>query len=322
MGSFSRAKLLVFLLATVVFVGVGISGACYYIFAKYFNERTEEEISSKAHAMGEYLEDSKRQAGAFARISVNMKELVEAVAAKDKVRTHALAKELHDTAGLDVVTIADEKGVVLGRGHSERADDSVLEQANVRSALNGVFTTGVESGTVVKFSVRGGAPIKKDGRVVGAFIAGNDLSTGDALVDKIKNLLGVECSIFEGDTRISTTLLKDGKRAVGTKLENAKAREITLGRGDKFTGVGPVLGQESNTSYIAIRNGEGKITGMLGIAISRQDIQRATQEMFSPVLMTIGAIILIAILLSFFAWSSNLLMESTLDLARIKKENL
>jgi methyl-accepting chemotaxis protein len=322
MGAFSRAKLLIFLLATVVFVGVGISGACYYIFAKYFNERAEEEISSKAHAMGEYLEDAKRQAGNISKLSANMKELVEAVAAKDKVRTQAIAKEIRESAGMDVVTIADDKGMVLGRGHSERTDDSVLEQANVRSALNGVFTTGVESGTVVKFSVRGGSPLKKDGRVVGAFVAGTDLSTGDAFVDKIKKLLGVECSIYEGDNRVSTTLMKDGKRAVGSKLENAKAREITLGRGDKFTGVGPVLGQESNTAYVAIKNGEGKITGMLGISISRHDIQRATQEMFSPVLMTIGAIILIAILLSFFAWSSNLLMESTLDLARMKKEGL
>ena len=78
--------------------------------------------------------------------------------------------------GLEVLTIADQEGNVIARGHSEKTGDSVLSQINVKKALAGEVSAGFEEGTVVKFSLRAGAPIKVDGRIVGTITPGIDLT--------------------------------------------------------------------------------------------------------------------------------------------------
>ena len=56
--------------------------------------------------------------------------------------------------------------------------------------------------------------------VNGKLLAGSYVINGnEELPDKIKNLFGGTATIFMGDTRVTTNVLKeDGSRAVGTKL--------------------------------------------------------------------------------------------------------
>ncbi len=87
----------------------------------------------------------------------------------------------------------------------------------MKKALAGEATTGIEEGSVVKLSLSSGYPVKIDGEIVGSIIAGANLSSDMTFVDKMKKELGVECTIFHNDMRVSTTILKDGQRAIGTK---------------------------------------------------------------------------------------------------------
>ena len=80
---------------------------------------------------------------------------------------------------------------MVGRGHSDKAGDSVLTQANVRKALAGESSTGIEEGTVVKFSLRAGAPVKLGDKIVGSVTTGVDLTAADhAFVEKLKKKFG------------------------------------------------------------------------------------------------------------------------------------
>ncbi|GAB7080176.1 hypothetical protein JCM14635_18490 [Megalodesulfovibrio paquesii] len=304
-------KLLSFLVGTALFVGLGITGACYFIFTDYFNKHAEEEISSKAYATTEYLADQERTVAAAAYLGATMQDLGAAVVARDHEKAQALAKQIWTEGGLNSASVTDTTGWVLARGHSDRWDDNIIDQANVRGALAGKVTTGVETATVVKFSVRAAAPIRLDGKIVGALVVGRHLSMGDALVDRLKTMLGVECSIFEGETRVSTTLMNNGQRAAGEMLNNPKIAEVVLTRGDKFVGRNMIMGQEYNAAYMPIRDGDGKISGMIGIAVSRKAIQQATQDIFLPVLMAVAALLLAALVIGSLAWSSSLLEEST-----------
>ncbi|MBP1745951.1 MAG: methyl-accepting chemotaxis protein [Deltaproteobacteria bacterium] len=46
----------------------------------------------------------------------------------------------------------------------------------------------------------------------------------------MKKELGVECTIFHNDMRVSTTILKDGQRVMGTKMDNPQVLETVLNK--------------------------------------------------------------------------------------------
>ena len=77
----------------------------------------------------------------------------------------------------------------------------------------------VEEGTAVRLSARAGAPVRDgSGAVLGVVSTGYDL-TRDHLVDRVKQLFGVDATLFLRDERVSTSLQENGKRLVGTKLK-------------------------------------------------------------------------------------------------------
>ena len=220
-------------------------------------------------AVGDLLDKSKKRATAIAGNA----DLAAAVAAKDTARLRAMAKAFMLNDGIDVLTIVDGEGNVLARGHADKAGDSLLYQANVKKALAGQTTAGIEEGTEVKFSVRAGVPILSGGRIAGTVIVGSNLTGTNTFVDGIKKHFGIECTIFKGDERVATTLEQDGRRLVGTKMENPKIIEAVLQNGQRFLNRNRIAGKNYNTAYWPIIGPGGKITGMFFIGKDRTTME-------------------------------------------------
>jgi methyl-accepting chemotaxis protein len=163
--------------------------------------------------------------------------------------------------GADFVTVSDEKGVVIARSHSDKAGDSVMSQINVAKALGGQANVGIESGTVVKFSLRAGCPVMREGKAVGVVTVGISLSELD-FVDRVKAFTGHDVTVFEKDTRLTTTIMRDGKRVVGTKMENPAVIDAVLNRGGEFVAANVIAGKAYQTAYWPIRDPNGKVSGM------------------------------------------------------------
>ena len=68
------------------------------------------------------------------------------------------------------------------------------------------------------------------------------------LLDDLKRETGCEFTIFHGDERAYTTILQDGKRAVGTKL-SAELKETILVKGESYVGNTQILGVDHLCSY-------------------------------------------------------------------------
>ena len=113
-----------------------------------------------------------------------------------------------------------KKVTVLARTHEpEKKGDSVLNQANVKIALEGKANSQVEPGTQVKLAARSGVPVKNEkGEIIGVISTGYRLDSNE-IVDYIKSKFNCDATIFLGDTRIATTIIKDNERVVGTKLD-------------------------------------------------------------------------------------------------------
>ncbi len=93
-----------------------------------------------------------------AKMTASRQDLAEAISKGDTAAVQRLGKDIMRDSKISLITIADKEGKVVGRGHSDKAGDSVLSQANVKQALAGETNFGIEEGTVVKFSLRRGRP--------------------------------------------------------------------------------------------------------------------------------------------------------------------
>ncbi len=281
--------------AVIISVVIGSTSALIssFILMRGFQEQAQKDVekftTTVQHQLDTYQERCRDGAAQFAA----RPDVAEAVKKGDTVYVQKAAREAVKGGFVNVLTIADKDGKVVGRGHSDKVGDSVLGQANVKKALAGQASSGVEEGTVVKFSMRAGQPVKLDGQVVGSVTAGVDLSSDTRFVDLIKETIGVECTIFHGDTRVSTTIVREGKRAVGTKMDNPRVLETVLQQGKTFHSQNQILGREFNTAYWPLRDLEGKIVGMLFIGKDQGELQKVLADNY----LIVGSVVLCTVML-------------------------
>ncbi len=284
--SFSQ-KIIALVQLAVIVVGGATFGVAYYLFSNAFDEQAQRGIDLAMTAVQGSLNDITGKLKAHALSFASRPDLAEAVEKSDTQLLQRIARQLMTDNGLEVLTIADREGKVIARGHSERTGDNVANQINVQKALAGEVSVGFEEGTAVKFSLRAGAPIKIDGRVVGTITPGIDLATTTTFVDAMKNRFNVECTIFHNDERISTTLTKDGKRIAGTRMENPEVIDTVLRKGQKFLSRNVIEGKAFNTVYSPIMGADNKINGMIFIGSDRTIMEKASRNVISTVLISL-----------------------------------
>ncbi len=99
------------------------------------------------------------------------------------------------------------------------------------------------------------------------------------LLDNLKELMGCEFTVFEGDTRAYTTVLRDGERVVGTKLSE-KLSTIVLEQGKSYVGEADILDEEYLCSYVPTKGKDGRVSGLVFAGIS---MAQARHEMLNAI---------------------------------------
>ncbi len=224
--------------------------------------------------------------------------------------------------GVDMLIISDRNGKIIARGHASTHGTSVRKQINVQKALEGKASMGIELDAPGHFAWQGGFPIFFQGQVVGVITAGMHL--GDAFVDNLKEHFHVMATIFEGETRISTTLIRNNNRAVGTKISNPKVIECVLQDAKIFFQRNKILGKMYDTIYWPIINAQGNVDGMFFVGHDRISIESAQQDILWSVFW--GSLAVAALMISigiFFARTiCRALNKASFFAAQIAKGNL
>lgn len=298
MKSSISLKIQILVSGTIAVVCLSVCVTSYRLFSSGLAQFAHGEVTDMREAVEQYVHDIEETSAGVAASLASRPDVAEAVVSKNAAETARIARETMKAFGVDFVTIADSTGTVIARGHSDKRGDSVLSQANVARALDGKPGHGVEAGTVVKFSIRSGEPIYSGGRIVGTVTAGYDLST-DSVVDRIKKRFKVECTIFQGDTRIATTIESAGKRAVGTKLDNQAIFDAVVGKGETYLGTNVILGRKFDTAYWPIFDVDAKPVGMFFIGKDLHLIGKAIERVLFA---SIGISIAIGIATLFASW--------------------
>ncbi|MGG3454098.1 methyl-accepting chemotaxis protein [Paenibacillus rhizolycopersici] len=133
------------------------------------------------------------------------------------------------------------------------------------------------------------------------FYKGETVISGNfEIVDEIGGLTEDTVTIFQGDTRVSTNVMVDGERAVGTKVSD-KVADVVLKGGSSYYGEAVVVGQTYQAAYQPIQSESGEVIGILYVGASQQlmDTIRGTFIQRFAVVFAGALVISIALILRY-----------------------
>ena len=155
---------------------------------------------------------------------------------------------------------------------SERSAEAALQQRERSIGLARMLLEQKGQG----YSVRDGALHVGDFRVDG----------DTTVVDRVRDLTGGVATVFQGDVRVSTNVLKsDGSRAVGTKLDPGPVYDALFHNRASFRGEAYILGEPYFTAYDPLFDASGKVVGILFVGLKRADVLKTVTEVQEVVLI-------------------------------------
>ncbi|MFP4397213.1 MAG: methyl-accepting chemotaxis protein, partial [Desulfonatronovibrio sp.] len=139
-------------------------------------------------------------------------------------------------------------------------------------------------------------PVRIFERTVGVITLGMSFES-NIFVDAIQEKLGVEATIFQGDTRLSTTIRRDGQRVVGTEMTNPEVTRTVLTDSETFQDRNNIIGRWYDTAYWPLVNLQGETIGMYFLGTDREIIESAQKTTLASIMwvtLLIGALMLLA----------------------------
>lgn len=118
------------------------------------------------------------------------------------------------------------------------------------------------------------------------------------MLDGLKERMGCEFTIFEGDTRAYSTVTQNGERVVGTKLASNLC-DLVLEQGQTYVGEAEILGVKYLCSYVPTKGADGKVDGLIFAGISIAEAEEETARIITyAVAVSVFVIILCIIFLT------------------------
>lgn len=117
--------------------------------------------------------------------------------------------------------------------------------------------------------------LKKDGLYKGK----TRMNGNYDIVDQIGNLTGDTVTIFEKEVPVTSNVMINGKRAIGTKLDPKVAKTIFEDK-RRFYGEADIVGIPYQTAYMPIRSKNGNIIGIFYVGANQDMIKETTRSFF------------------------------------------
>lgn len=275
-----------------------------FVSIYYMKKPIHEEMRNSIHRMQNIVHSAnemtiQRFAQNAAFIADN-ESLARAMASKNHDEVFTLAGKAMKMANSDFMSVTDAQGVVIARGHSkDKYGDSIASQETVAKAMMGVPAQAVVTGPLNPFTLRASQPVFYEGRLVGTISIGVSLTTPDYL-DWLSRLAGAAVTIFKGDTRVMTTILFEGKRAVGTKLEAPNVLDGVLERGETVFVHDSILGVPYQSAYWPVTAADGKIVGMWFTGAPISELKKLENEAVVTAITVAAALLLVQLGIAVF----------------------
>ena len=284
------AVMIALIIVTIVLIVSAQSGAL-------LSELTSNQAKSANITFAKELQGLQHEAQTYAGVIGYSHEVIDAILAEDEPTLKAALMQYG--ADVDTVMVTDAEGNVILRKHNDQKGDNVYSQEIVSNTLkNKAGYATIAKGTTVGLATRGSSIILDyNGEVIGTVVCGHDLSS-PKYIDRIKEFSSSDVTLFDGDTRLSTTLIDEkGERLVGTKA-NDNVVETVLKQGKDYNHQTTLFGSEYAVYYSPLVI-DGQIIGMLFAGVDIDDTLAAQRTMMNMVILIgviCGAICLLLII--------------------------
>jgi len=293
-------KIIFLLMASVVAIGVCVTATSYFCVSLGLDKDSRNTLATYRQVIDNELAKQHDMYQRLAGGQAMRPNIVKGVVEGSRESLKKFGEELIQSGQSEFVVFTDATGKVLARGHSTESGDSIANQYCVQRALAGSQCSVIEPGKVVKLSIRASAPVYSDGKIVGAVVTGANITGSNSFVDNIKKNMGVEATIFYGNMRESTTIVRDGNRAVGTTLDNPQVIAKVLEGGLDETMPTKILGKSYLGMYWPIKGTGNKPIGMIFIGKDMSAINGAIWDMFVYILISCLAFMCLLGLVGYF----------------------
>jgi len=264
-----QRKIEIMNICSILLAVLVIALICTWESVSSLKKQDQDSVDGLLVMLAQSLQDDLTHLQSAADTLALNQELAQAVQREDLAALRRLARNTMDTFHIPVVTITDNKAVTLARGHSDKTGDKQDSSSIMDALAAGKSSSGMEHGNLTGYSMRAAAPIVVGDRIIGAVSVGNSHIQEHTFADKIKETLGAECTIFDGNKRVSTSIKKaGGERAVGTTLDNEAIVRAVLKEGGTYLGQNIIFGKKYITGYAPLKDAEGHVNGMLFLGLS------------------------------------------------------
>ena len=247
------------------------------------NDLAAKEARSANIALKQEVQNLQDEAYSRAKLIASSNEVLNTILSKDDAALKSALLELRE--GIDTIMVTDREGNVLVRAHNDQKGDNVMSQAIVSNTLStGTGRGTIAKGSTVGLATRGSAVVKdNDGNIIGAIICGHDLSNFK-YVDSLKESNSCEATLFDGDTRLSTTLINEkGERVIGTKASDTVI-ETVINQKKEFSLQLPLFGIEYCAYYSPLIV-DNEVIGMLFTGVNIDEALAGQRAMMNLVLI-------------------------------------
>jgi signal transduction histidine kinase/CheY-like chemotaxis protein len=264
--------------SVIILLFLAVLFTVFYLneFSSFTGSRARENISVTANYLDSYLKECERDSTAAAVSVSRFPDVIKAVKDRDTSELIRILTPLIELFDVTYFTLTDENGTALARTYEPfRYGDLIDYIQNIKDALNGKVSMYYEPGPLVLISIHTGAPIYDEGgRLIGAVSAGVRLDENESL-DRLKELFNADFSIFLGENRIATTLMKDGKRLDGAP-ENSDILKSIIEEKHSLYGNSVVFGESFSTFWQPLVNSQDEVFAVLAVGVSNAELERVT----------------------------------------------
>lgn len=287
-----RLSLMIRLIGMNLLLGGALVGAVlasmFFVVRAHFDQQAQTDLKIRSAGVNAELEATRvRTRVAGANLGARQ-DFAEALAAGEVAVLAEEVRRVRESAGLSAVFVCDATGTLVAQEAGNTGFEQAQLQAVFATALGGRSSEGAVAVGASGLAWVSAEPIVRGAILLGGVVTAVDLIDDHRWADHIRKEFGTECTLFRGDTRVSTTILRDGVRALGTKMDNEQVLASVLQRGRNYERANKILGQDYQTVYWPLPGLDGKPMGMLFLGQSRANIRTAYFSLMRSVLLAVG----------------------------------
>lgn len=256
-----------------------------------FESTFEDESKTALQGLSSTVNSDGLKAQNAANKLANNQDLIDSVTANNQFTMVQTLKESVRDNGLSYAFIADTAGKVIAASTNDFDLPNFSKLSHVQAALQGKALLTNEPLLDKNLCVCYGTPLIVNGKTIGMVSTVRSLQDSAAL-DQLKVYTGCEFTVFYGDERISTTIIKDGKRQTGTKLATDIAKKVIAGK-QNYLGKTTLFSTSYMADYMPVPGPDGNTVGVL---FAGKNISAAEQTSRLCIFLSIGISVLMIIL--------------------------